>query len=162
MNFIKYGIVENRMAALFVKGDLFNYLELTAYAHGCYCAGAMGKGIAFTFKNRFPKMYEEYKLRCKNGTFKLGSVFVYSLPPFTVFNLGTQKYWRAKAGLSAIRESISLMLNLAEKNGITQIGLPRIGAGLGGLVWEEVREVIIHAASDSIVDLIVFEEFSKI
>jgi O-acetyl-ADP-ribose deacetylase (regulator of RNase III) len=149
------------MAVLFVKGDLFTYPGLTAYAHGCNCAGAMGKGIALDFKNRFPKMYEEYKVRCKNGTFKLGNIFVYSLPPFTVFNLGTQKDWRTKAELSAIIESLSLMLNFADKNGITQIGLPKIGAGLGGLAWEEVKEAIVHTAIDSMIDLIVFEEFLK-
>lgn len=67
---------------------MFNYPGLVSYAHGCNCAGAMGKGIALDFKVRFPKMYEEYKVRCKNGTFSLGDVFVYSSPPFTVFNLG--------------------------------------------------------------------------
>ncbi|MFY0256485.1 macro domain-containing protein [Chitinophaga sp. 30R24] len=149
------------MAVFFIKGDLFNYPGLTAYAHGCNCAGAMGKGIALDFKIRYPKMYEEYKVRCKNGTFKLGSIFVYSSPPFTVFNLGTQKNWRTKAELSAIMESLSLMLNFADDNGISQIGLPRIGAGLGGLVWDEVKEVIVHTAKDSIVNLIVFEEFLK-
>jgi O-acetyl-ADP-ribose deacetylase (regulator of RNase III) len=33
-------------------GDLFAQPDLTALAHGCNCAGAMGKGIAVPFKQR--------------------------------------------------------------------------------------------------------------
>lgn len=39
--------------------------EVHHYAHGRNCAGAMGKGIALQFKERFPKMYLEYKQLCK-------------------------------------------------------------------------------------------------
>ena len=49
------------MPTTFVKGDLFRQEGLRALAHGCNCAGAMGKGIAVEFRERFPKMYAEYK-----------------------------------------------------------------------------------------------------
>ena len=32
------------------------------------CTGAMGKGIALEFKNRFPDMYEDYAQRCQRHT----------------------------------------------------------------------------------------------
>lgn len=44
-------------------GDLFAQPDLRALAHGCNCAGAMGKGIAVPFKQRWPRMYEEYRAR---------------------------------------------------------------------------------------------------
>ncbi len=31
------------------KGDIFNISGVSSYAHGCNCAGAMGKGIALQF-----------------------------------------------------------------------------------------------------------------
>ena len=34
---------------------------VSSYAHGCNCAGAMGKGIAVQFKSKYPDMYLEYK-----------------------------------------------------------------------------------------------------
>jgi len=40
------------MPTLFVSGDLFHHPGLKAFAHGCNCAGAMGKGIALEFRER--------------------------------------------------------------------------------------------------------------
>ena len=61
----------------FETGDIFATLGVSAFAHGCNCAGAMGKGIAVSFRERWPKMYEEYRRRCKAGEFKLGDVFIW-------------------------------------------------------------------------------------
>ena len=44
----------------FIKqGDIFNLNGVRSYAHGCNCAGAMGKGIALQFRERYLKMYAE-------------------------------------------------------------------------------------------------------
>ena len=55
------------MSIVFLKGDLFNHGDLQTFAHGCNCAGAMGKGIALEFRRRFPSMYLDYKQRCADG-----------------------------------------------------------------------------------------------
>lgn len=49
------------------KGDIFTLTDVTSFAHGCNCAGAMGKGIALQFRNKYPEMYLEYKELCKTG-----------------------------------------------------------------------------------------------
>lgn len=36
------------------KGDIFRIDGVSSYAHGCNCAGAMGKGIAVQFKSKYP------------------------------------------------------------------------------------------------------------
>ena len=90
------------MPTAFVAGDLFSQANLDALAHGCNCAGAMGKGIAVEFRKRFPKMYAEYKKRCRDETFSLGDIFCWHDEAVTVFNLGTQRSWRAKAESWAI------------------------------------------------------------
>lgn len=41
------------------KGDIFRIDGVSSYAHGCNCAGAMGKGIAVQFKSKYPDMYLE-------------------------------------------------------------------------------------------------------
>jgi hypothetical protein len=50
----------------------------------------MGKGIAIEFRRRWPAMFEEYKLRCQDGLFKLGDLLAWDAGNRTVFNLGTQ------------------------------------------------------------------------
>ncbi len=43
----------------------------------------------------------------------------------------------------------------AEEHGIAQIGLPRIGAGIGGLEWDDVLAVIDEIGADTDVELVV-------
>ncbi|MCB9601486.1 MAG: macro domain-containing protein [Sandaracinus sp.] len=150
------------MPTSFVTGDLFAAPDLDALAHGCNCAGAMGKGIAIEFRARFPKMYAEYKNRCLAGTFALGDVFCWRSGAVTVFNLGTQKSWRTKAELGAIEQALRTMVDEAQTLGVRRIGLPRIGAGLGGLSWDaEVKPLLERIGDATTVELVVFETFVK-
>jgi len=149
------------MPTVFLKGDLFHHEGLRALAHGCNCAGAMGKGIAVEFRSRFPKMYAEYKERCADRRFKLGDVFAWAEGDITVYNLGTQETWRTKADIRAIETATRAMVRLAERQGIAKIGLPRIGAGLGGRPWEEVRAVLARIGEQTSADLVVFEEYVR-
>ena len=149
------------MAIQFLDGDIFSTKGLNAYAHGCNCAGAMGKGIAVSFKERWQKMYLEYRNQCLEGEFKVGDVFVWEEDGNIVFNLGTQKTWRTKATLEAIRSSVLEMLQIAERKSIKAIAMPRVGAGLGGLNWDEVKNILEELASSSSVDLIVCENFKQ-
>ncbi len=145
------------MPIVFVKGDLFRHPGLGGLAHGCNCAGAMGKGIAAEFRSRFPKMFADYKRQCAEGQFKLGDVFAWTESCITIFNLGTQRTWKTKADLGAIEKAARTMARLAERAGIARVGLPRIGSGLGGLPWAIVRTVLSKVGNETKVELVVFE-----
>jgi O-acetyl-ADP-ribose deacetylase (regulator of RNase III) len=149
------------MPVLFTKGDLFSTDGVRAYGHGCNSAGAMGAGIAIEFKRRFPRMFDEYAARCADGRFGLGDVFMWSEGDETVYNLGTQEHWRKKAQLPALAKSLRKMVELAENAGVERIGLPRIGAGLGGLDWMRVKRVLEEVGKETKVSLIVFEQFIR-
>lgn len=49
------------------EGNIFTIDGIKCYAHGCNCAGAMGKGIALQFKLKYPQMYRLYKKKCMAG-----------------------------------------------------------------------------------------------
>lgn len=124
------------------KGDIFSLENISSYAHGCNCAGAMGKGIALQFKNKFPNMYTEYKILCKTGKFVPGDVFDYNYGEGHIYNLATQLTWRTQAKIEFIQTSMLKMLELASKEHVSQIAMPTIGAGLGGLHWSDVKKLI--------------------
>jgi len=149
------------MPTTFVKGDLFETPGIRAYAHGCNCAGAMGAGIAVAFKKRWPRMFEEYKVRCADGRFRLGDVFVWNEDDVVVYNLATQEHWKTKARFPALKKAALKMVELAALAGIERIGLPRIGAGLGGLEWPRVRSVLDEVGAQTPVTLVVFEQFIR-
>lgn len=150
------------MPTRFLKGDLFETPTLDGLAHGCNCAGAMGRGIAVEFRKRFPSMYAAYKERCARGAFGLGDVFVWKQGDVTIFNLGTQRTWRTKAELSAVRTALHKMVQIAEQADIRRIGLPRIGAGLGGLAWADVHAELAQLGDSTSVELVVFEEYEPV
>jgi O-acetyl-ADP-ribose deacetylase (regulator of RNase III) len=149
------------MPVLFTKGDIFATVGLTAFGHGCNCAGGMGAGIAIEFKRRWPRMFEEYAARCADGRFGLGDVFPWSEGDQTVYNLGTQEHWKKKAQLPALATSLRKMVELAASSGIERVGLPRIGAGLGGLDWMRVKRVMTDVGGETKVTLLVFEQFVR-
>jgi len=149
------------MPVVFVKGDIFATEGLRVFAHGCNCAGAMGAGIAIEFQRRWPRMFDEYVARCADGRFGLGDVFTWTEGDATIYNLGTQLHWRKKAQLPALAKALRKMVEMAPLAGIERIGLPRIGAGLGGLDWTRVKRVLTEVGAETKVTLTVFEQFVR-
>jgi O-acetyl-ADP-ribose deacetylase (regulator of RNase III) len=151
------------MPVLFLKGDIFatGPQGLRTFAHGCNCAGGMGAGIAIEFKRRWPRMFDEYAARCADGRFRLGDVFPWTEGDVTIYNLGTQEHWRKKAQLPALAKALRRMVEMAPAAGIQRIGLPRIGAGLGGLDWMRVKRVLTEVGAETPVTLHVFEQFVR-
>ena len=139
-----------------VRGDLLG-AGLAAVAHGCNCAGTMGAGVAKDVRRRWPALYRAYRAACRKGSFLPGDVLVWPGPP-VVYNLAVQLRPGPTASLAAIEVAVARMLDLAEAEGIPEIGLPRIGCGPGGLRWSEVGSVLDDLAAASAVDLVVFEK----
>lgn len=134
------------MTVYISEGNLFTLEHVSSYAHGCNCEGAMGKGIALQFKEKFPEMYHQYRNLCRQGKFTPGEVFAYSYGKGWVYNLATELTWRQGARLEFIEKALSRMLEMASRTGVQEIGLPAIGAGLGKLEWKDVKEVIEKTA----------------
>ena len=49
---------------IFRTGNLFNS-DCQTLVNTVNCKGVMGKGIALQFKQKFPEMFENYRLACK-------------------------------------------------------------------------------------------------
>lgn len=139
-----------------VRGDLLG-AGLPALAHGCNCSGTMGAGLARDIRRRWPPLYRLYRDACRTGGFLPGDVLVWPGPP-VVYNLAVQLRPGPTASPAAIEVAVARMLDLAETEGVTEIGMPRIGCGPGGLRWAEVGPVLDDLAAASAVDLVVFDK----
>jgi len=116
------------------QGDLFAS-GLTALAHGVNCRGVMGAGIAAQFRDRYPGMYESYRRRCLRGAIRPGEVFPWQHDNgHVIFNLATQDEPGPGARPWMITAAAGQMITQAHHEfGITEVGLPLIGCGIGGL-----------------------------
>lgn len=136
------------MTVEYVNGDMF--VE-PAIAHGCNIHGVMGAGVATIVRARFPDAYRVYVKACAAGAFGLGDVQRWTDGTATVFNLGTQVRPGRDARLDAIELAVTRLVVICELEGIPVVGVPRLGCGIGGLDWEDVRDAIERAAAGSAV-----------
>lgn len=131
-------------------GDIFTE-QVEALVNAVNCVGAMGRGIALQFKRRFPENFGAYAALCERGGLRPGRVFVFERriagpKPFPryIINFPTKRHWRDKSRMADIEAGFASLVEEIRLRNIRSIAIPALGAGLGGLSWEEVRD---HARS---------------
>lgn len=123
-----------------------------AIAHGVNMMGAMAGGFAAQIAKEFPKAEDEYIWSCKWDLVVLGGCLAIGINddkdqgPYTLYNLFTQVRAGADARLDALEKSLQSMGEQAAVLGVETIAMPRIGCGIGGLQWEDVRPILLNAS----------------
>ena len=118
-------------------------LKVDAVVNPINCKGAMGKGLALEFKKRFPLNFSYYKKQCQVGAVKIGQMLVYKTmlvkrSPRLIINFPTKNDWRDPSDMVYITEGLKELLKVCIAEKVTNIAIPKIGCGLGGLDWEDV------------------------
>lgn len=134
-----------------VKQDLFQVDDRYAFAHCISKDCKMGAGIALAFVKQFPNMKGEI---IKKGT-NIGEVATYATEGRTIFNLVTkEKYWN-KPTPQTFEMAIRSLKDECDQLQITHLALPKIGAGLDRLNWNDNRAIIQEVFKDSDIDILV-------
>src|SRR5271165_6585792 len=80
--------------------------------------GVMGKGIAKTFRERYPAMFAEYKKLCNAQELKVGGLQLWKGIDHWVLNFPTKTTWRLPSKLNYIEVGLQTFVNNYEKAGI--------------------------------------------
>lgn len=131
-----------------VVGDLiemFKSGEFDLIAHGCNCFNTMGAGIAKAIAKEFPDVEKADKATSYGHINKLGTVMPVEVTVDNniriVINAYTQYYYGGSRPLDY--EALTLcMRKINHMYKGKKIGLPKIGAGLGGGDWDEISGII--------------------
>lgn len=138
-----------------VHKDIFT-THLNAIAHGVNCRGVMGAGIALEVKRRYPEAYSGY-VRYLNQYepiqyTALGTLHPYRVPGTNlhILNCFTQQDTAKRHGevaisYHAIFTSFSFAGAYCKENGIEELAIPQVGAGLGGGNWKIIYQLIANA-----------------
>lgn len=138
-----------------VQGDIFS-THLNAIAHGVNCKGVMGAGIALEVKRRYPEAYNGY-VRYLNRYDPIQYTAIGTMHPYPVpgtnlhiLNCFTQvdtAKQRGEVAISyqAIFTSFSVAGLYCKENGIKELAIPQVGAGLGGGNWKIIFQLIANA-----------------
>lgn len=131
------------------NGDVFT-TTLPAVAHGVNLKGVMGAGIAKTVRKLFPEVYRDYRAACFSNRFNVGEMLPLYSPGrnLWVFNVASQDLPGANARIDWLEESLMASAEFCMMKGLAGFAAPRIGAGIGGLVWEDVLAVFEKVAAD--------------
>lgn len=114
--------------------------------------GVMGKGIALMFKEKFPQNFMQYAEACKKEEVRVGELFVTQpakiFGPKWIVNFPTKKHWRNPSKIEWIESGLQELRQFMVQHQIRSIAIPPLGAGHGGLPWNDVRNAIIRALGD--------------
>lgn len=149
----------------FTQGNLLE-ADVEALVNTVNTVGVMGKGIALMFKERFPANMAAYAKACKTHEVQTGKMFVTEtgelMGPRWIVNFPTKQHWRAKSQIQWIIDGLFDLRNFIEENHVKSIAIPPLGAGNGGLNWDDVKPHIVEILGDlQNVKIIVYEPIAK-
>lgn len=139
------------MTITYIDGDIFT-TKMPAIGHGVNLQGDMGSGIAKTVREKFPLVNEIYVDACKNKVLEPGDCLPIRAhadsESLWILNLVSQIYGGANAKYTYLAESVRKAFAWTQAHDYTGLALPRIGAGVGGLQWEFVLEILKEISED--------------
>jgi O-acetyl-ADP-ribose deacetylase (regulator of RNase III) len=136
--------------------------DVEALVNTVNTVGVMGKGVALMFKERFAKNMKEYAEACKAGEVQTGKMFITNtnelLGVTWIINFPTKQHWRNKSKMEWVESWLQDLRMFIIENNIKSIAIPPLGAGNGGLKWQEVKPKIVQALEDlEGVDIFIYE-----
>ena len=144
----------------FTQGNLLE-ARAEALVNTVNTVGVMGKGIALMFKERFGENFRLYAAACKAKQVQTGRMFVTEVNeldgPRWIVNFPTKQHWRAPSQLAWVTEGLQDLRRFLIEQKVKSIAIPPLGAGNGGLEWDEVREQIEATLGDLDTEIMVFE-----
>lgn len=121
-----------------VNGNIF-----TSNADVLVCpvntVGVMGAGLAVKFAKRYSGLAGYHKHACNDGILRVGNPVLWR---GQVLLFPTKEHWRNPSDMEYIKSGLRWMVDnwLAGQT----IAFPRLGCGLGGLSWSDVRPVMLY------------------
>ncbi len=143
---------------VYLQTDLFASPAQTL-VNAVNTVGVMGKGIAKSFKERYPEMFGEYKWLCDRGELRTGTLQLWRGPDKWVLNFPTKTTWRLPSTLPYVREGLEKFVASYENLGITSISFPPLGCGNGNLDWADVKPLIESYLQDLPIQVYVHERY---
>lgn len=144
----------------YTQGNLLE-AQVEALVNTVNTVGVMGKGIALMFKERFADNFRTYAAACKARQVQTGKMFVTPVHelqgPRWIINFPTKEDWRKPSRMEWIIAGLQDLRRFLLEQQVQSVAIPPLGAGNGGLAWEDVHEQIILALGDLDLEIVIYE-----
>lgn len=125
------------------------------------CEGFMGKGIAYQFKEKFPKNNKNYIVACNESKLQVGDILFFEENDKVIANFPTKNKWREKSQYSHIESGLQSLKNGIIKHNLSSIAIPPLGCGNGGLDWNIVKKMIVDSLGNLNTQILLYEPTSN-
>ena len=155
----------------FTTGDIFQS-DAQALVNPVNCVGVMGAGLALKFKDRYPDNFRAYADACHRKRLAPGKLFTFEMPgddaetrPYQnpgkprflpsgripvaecnpsryIINFPTKVHWKDPSQLEHVEMGLRALAREITSLRIDSVAIPALGAGLGGLEWPGVKDLI--------------------
>ena len=137
---------------LYTSQSILDMRDFEAIVNPVNCVGVSGAGLARQFAERYPDNDRLYREACRNGLVRPGRGLITETRltemPHYIVNFPTKRHWRDSSCLDDIELGLRNLHGELRRRKIRTIAMPRIGAGLGGLPWDTVRQLIAQEFRD--------------
>ena len=146
------------MSIHYFTGNLLD-ANVEALVNTVNCEGYIGKGLAYQFKLSYPENNKDYIKACKNGNLKIGKVYYFKENDKILINFPKKDKWRQKSKIEYIEQGLDSLILIIKQLKIKSIAIPPLGSGNGGLIWDEVKPIILEKLSEikNMVDILTYE-----
>ena len=134
-----------------VQGDILLSSAKTI-VHGVAPNDPFSQGLALALREKAPALYKDFRHYCQSQHPSPGSLWTWAgADAVRIVNLFTQPAVEGHHGgkpgpasLPNVGHALKALRQLAEKEDLQSIALPRLATGVGGLSWDEVRPMIVQ------------------
>lgn len=141
-------------------GDMFKS-NMEVLVNPINCVGAMGRGIALAFKNKYPNMYLKYREACYQGKVVPGKLYYYiQNGKVKVLNFPTKNHWKNDSEISYIVSGLDYFVKYYKKLGVKSIAFPALGCGNGHLSWDTIGPLMYRKLKDLPIDIEIYAPFN--
>ena len=125
----------------YVEGDIFNS-PAQVIVNTVNTVGVMGKGLALSFKQRYPNMFEQYKAACEKHSLTVGKLMLIYESDHWLLLFPTKESWRNPSKMEYIEKGLMKFVNTYADKSISSIAFPKLGCGNGELDWNIVKPLM--------------------
>ena len=152
-----------------VSGDIL-LSKANAIVHGVAPGDHFDTGLALSLREEWPALAKDFRHYCHTAHPKAGEAWLWTAATGQrIVTLLTQEAAPGERGagrpgrahLEHVNHALRALHTLAEKERLRSLAVPRLGTGLGGLRWEDVRPLIEQHLGHLTVDVYVYAEYRK-
>lgn len=152
-----------------VSGDIL-LSKANAIAHGAAPGDHFDAGLALALREEWPAMAKDFRHYCHLAHPKPGEAWLWSAANGTrIVTLLTQEAALGERGagrpgrahVEHVNHALRALRAMAEKEQFASLALPRLGTGVGGLAWDEIKPLVAQHLGALAVPVYVYVEYRK-